>query len=221
MTYLASALLSFTIAIPLVVALARVHKIRASYFPFMVLLLLAFTTELASEISLRLTQENTIINNIYTLLEPAVILWQFYAWGFLRRRKGLLIVLSSLCFITWTVENIAFQRLETHFCSASVFVNSLIIAFLCINEINALIASYSGHLFRNARFLICLALMIMSIYSLITEGTLLIDPDNAVVSTRIFNIYSFTNAFVNIVYAIAVFLIPVRDDYYFSRRFKA
>lgn len=221
MTYLATALLSFTVAIPLVVALVRIHKIRTSYFPFLVLLLLAFTTEVASEISLRLTRENTAINNIYTLLEIGVIFWQFHAWGFLRRRRGLLVVLASVSFICWTIENVAYGRLETDFCSATVFLNSLIIVFLCINEINALIASFSGHLFRNARFLICLGLMILSIYSLITEGTLLIDPENAVVSNRIFDIFSFTNAFVNIIYAIAVGFIPVRDDYYFSRRFKA
>lgn len=221
MTYLASALLSYTILIPLVVALVRVHKIRTSYFPFLVLLLLAFTTEVASEISLRLTRENTAISNIYSLLEIGVVLWQFHAWGFLRRRRALLIVLASLSFITWITENIGYGRLETHFCSATVFLNSLIVVFLCINEINALIASYSGTLLRNARFLICLGLMTISIYSLITEGTLLIDPQNAVIDWPIFYIFSITNAIVNIVYAIAVFFIPVRDDYYFSRRFKA
>lgn len=221
MTYLASSLLSFTVAIPLVVALARVHKIRASYFPFLVLLLLAFTTEVASEISLRLTRENTAISNMYTLLEIGVILWQFYTWGFLRRRRALLIVLAALSFLTWITENIGYGRLETHFCSASVFLNSLIVVFLCINEINALIASYSGHLFRNARFLICLGLMVISIYSLITEGTMLIDPQNAVIDWPIFYIFSITNAIVNLVYTIAVCYIPVRDDYYFSRRFKA
>jgi hypothetical protein len=221
MTYLASALLSFTIAIPLVLALVRIHKVRTSYFPFMVLLLLAFTTEVVSEISLHLTRGNTTVSNIYTLLEFGVILWQFYAWGFLRRRKALLILLAAVSFFTWVTENIGYGRLEVHFCSASVFINSLIIVFLCINEINALIASFSGHLFRNARFLICMGLMIISIYSLITEGTLLIDPQNAVVDWPIFNIFSFINAFVNIIYAIAVCFIPVRDDYYFSRRFKA
>ncbi|WP_298715496.1 hypothetical protein [Chitinophaga sp.] len=221
MTYLASALLSYTILIPLVVALVRVHKIRTSYFPFLVLLLLAFTTEVASEISLRLTRENTAISNIYSLLEIGVILWQFHAWGFLRRRRALLIVLAALSFITWITENIGYGRLETHFCSATVFLNSLIVVFLCINEINALIASYSGTLLRNARFLICLGLMTISIYSLITEGTLLIDPQNAVIDWPIFYIFSITNAIVNVVYAIAVFFIPVRDDYYFSRRFKA
>ncbi|WP_341835550.1 hypothetical protein WJU16_21980 [Chitinophaga pollutisoli] len=221
MTYFASALLSFTILIPLVVALVRVHKIRTSYFPFLVLLLLAFTTEVASEISLRLTRENTAISNIYSLLEIGVILWQFHAWGFLRRRRALLIILASMSFITWVTENIGYGRLETHFCSATVFLNSLIVVFLCINEINALIAAYSGHLLRNARFLICLGLMTISIYSLITEGTMLIDPQNAVIDWPIFYIFSITNAIVNIVYAIAVCFIPVRDDYYFSRRFKA
>ncbi len=185
------------------------------------LLLLAFTTEVVSEISLRLTRENTAISNIYTLLEIGVILWQFYAWGFLRRRRALLVVLAALSFLTWVTENIGYGRLETHFCTATVFLNSLIVVFLCINEINALIASFSGHLLRNARFLICLGLMIISIYSLITEGTMLIDPQNAVIDWPIFYIFSITNAFVNLVYAIAVCFIPVRDDYYFSRRFKA
>lgn len=221
MTYFASALLSFTIVIPLIAALVRVHKIRTSYFPFLVLLLLAFTTEVVSEISLRLTRENTAISNIYTLLEIGVILWQFYAWGFLRRRRALLVVLAALSFLTWVTENIGYGRLETHFCTATVFLNSLIVVFLCINEINALIASFSGHLLRNARFLICLGLMIISIYSLITEGTMLIDPQNAVIDWPIFYIFSITNAIVNLVYAIAVCFIPVRDDYYFSRRFKA
>ncbi len=221
MSNLATQLLSFTVLIPLIMGLVRMNRIRASYHPFLLFLFLAFTAEVVSEISIRLTRDNRVTNNIYIFLEAAILLYQFYTWGYLRRKKWLLGVLSAAYLITWGVENIGMGVLATGFSSYFVILYSLTTVFLSISEINLLITSYSGNLFRNAKFLICIGLIIIGVYSLITEGFLLIDPYNSSVSRKIFVIFAFINAFVNIVYAVAVYFLPVRDDYYFSKRFKA
>ncbi|RPE08985.1 hypothetical protein EGT74_18405 [Chitinophaga lutea] len=221
MSNLATQLLSFTVLIPLIMGLVRMNRIRASYHPFLLFLFLAFTAEVVSEISIRLTRDNRVTNNIYIFLEAAIILYQFYTWGYLRRKKWLLGVLGTAYLITWTVENIGMGVLANGFSSYFVILYSLTTVFLSISEINLLITSYSGNLFRNAKFLICIGFIIIGVYSLITEGFLLIDPYNSSVSRRIFIIFAFINAFVNIVYAVAVYFLPVRDDYYFSKRFKA
>jgi len=213
--------LSFTIIFPIILGLIRMHRIRASYQPFLLFLLLALTAEVVSEVSIWLTKSNIITSNIYMLLEAGVILYLFYTWGFLKKRPRLLIFLAVIYCITWLIENIYMGLLAENFSSYFVILYSLATVLLSINEINSLIAAFGGNLFRNAKFLICIGLIIMGVYSIITEGFQLIDPDNSRVSRNIFNLFAIINAFVNIVYAIAVWFIPVRDDYYFSKRFKA
>lgn len=214
-------LLSFTIIFPMVLGLIRMHRIRASYQPFLLLLLLALTSEVVSEVSIRLTKSNTITSNIYTLLEAGVILYLFYTWGFFKKRPRLMILLAIIYCAVWAFENLYMGLLADGFSSYFLMFYSLVTVLLSINEINSLIAAFGGNLFRNAKFLICIGFIIMGVYSVITEGFQLIDPDNSRVSRNIFNLFAFINAFVNIVYAIAVWFIPVRDDYYFSKRFKA
>ncbi|MGX5820622.1 hypothetical protein ACWKWU_20675 [Chitinophaga lutea] len=221
-------LVSFTVAIPLVMGLARMNRIRASFQPFLLLLLMAFTSELVSMISIQLTQSNTISLNIYTLLEAGVILLQFYAWGFLRKKPQLLYLLIVIYLVVWSVENILLGGISTGFSSHFVMVYSLVTVLLSINEINSLITSFSGNLFRDSRFLICAGFIIMGVYSLVTEGLLLVahhfiieDLVTKALAQKIFTLFIIINAFVNIVYAFAVYYMPVREDYYFSRRFKA
>ena len=209
-----------TILIPIAIGLVRLGRIRASYQPFLVFLLLAFTAELVGYISIRLVHNNNVSTNIYTLMEAVVIAYIFYAWGFFRRHKTLFIALLALYSMVWSAENIVLGGLESQICSYFIMLYSLVTVLLCINEVNALV-SMRGNLFRNARFLICMGLIIMCVYSLITEGTLLIDPDNGPLSIKIFTFYVYINAFVNIVYAVAVYFMPERDDIYFSKRFNA
>lgn len=213
--------LSFTVLIPLIMGLVRMNRMRTSFHPFILFLFLAFTAELVSEVCIRLTEDNRMVNNIYILLEAFAILYIFYAWGGLRKRKWLLAVLCVVYLATWAFENLRMGVLMEGFSSYFLVLYSLVTVFLAISEINALITSYNDNLFRNSRFLICIGLIIIGVYSLITEGFMLIDPANAIVGRQIFLIFVFINAFVNIVYAVAVYFMPVRDDYYFSRRFKA
>ena len=221
MSNTATQLLSFTVLIPLIMGLARMNRIRASFHPFLLLMLLAFTAEVVSQISIRLTKDNRIPSNIYILLEAGIILYLFYTWGFLKKRKWLFAALAAVYLVVWVVENICMGVLANGFSSYFVILYSLTTVFLSISEINALVTSYSDNLFRNSKFLICTGFIIIGVYSLITEGFMLIDPDNSKIGRQIFGIFAFINAFVNIVYAVAVYFMPVRDDYYFSKRFKA
>lgn len=216
-----SLLLSCTVLIPLIMGLLRVNRVRASYQPFLLFLLLAFTSEVVGYVSAKLTRSNMLSSNIYTLLEAGLILYQFYTWGFLKKRPRLMIALVGAYLLIWSWENIAMGQLCENFCSYFVVLYSLVTVLLCINEINSLITAWSGNLFMHSKFLICTGFIIIGVYSLITEGTMLIDPENSFVINKIFTLYVFINAFVNIVYAIAVYFMPVRDDYYFSKRFKA
>ncbi|RPD39378.1 hypothetical protein [Chitinophaga barathri] len=200
--------------------LIRLSKIRVSYQPFMLFLLLAFTAEMVGFITVKIIRNNYISTNVYTLVEAIVIACIFYAWGFFREHKLLFRIVLVLYAGVWVTENLIFGDLENQICSYFIFLYSLITVLLSINEINYLIAE-RGNLFKNARFLICIGFIIICVYSLITEGTQLIDPDNAPLSNKIFTFYVYINAFVNIVYAVAVYFMPERDDIYFSKRFNA
>ncbi len=220
MNHTIASILSFSIVIPLIMGLVRLGRIRISYQPFMIFMLLAFTSELVGFISVKVIRSNYVSTNIYTLVEAVVIAYIFYAWGFFRDHKILYWTVLALYCVVWTLENLVYGDLESQICSSFIFFYSLVTVLLSINEINYLIAE-RGNLFRNARFLICIGLIIICVYSLITEGTQLIDPDNAPLSNKSFSVYVYINAFVNIVYAVAVYFMPERDDIYFSKRFNA
>lgn len=220
MNHTIAAILSFSIIIPVVMGLIRMSRIRVSYQPFLLFLLLAFTAEMVGFISVKIIRNNYITTNIYTLVEAIVISYIFFAWGYFKEHKFLFRMVLTVYVVVWTLENLILGDLESQICSYFIFMYSLVTVLLSINEINYLIAE-RGNLFKNAKFMICIGFIIICVYSLITEGTQLIDPDNAPLSNKIFAFYVYINAFVNIVYAVAVYFIPERDDIYFSKRFNA
>ncbi|GAA0550894.1 hypothetical protein [Chitinophaga japonensis] len=221
--HIANFLLSELVAIPLIIGAVRFYRINTSYHPFILLLLMAFTSEAISFICIHFFHYNNAITvNIYALIESLILLYQFRAWGFLHRKQRLFYTLVAVFILLWTVENIVFFKIETY----SPFFKgaySFVIVLLSINEINYMIVQDSRLLFRNAKFLICLGFIIYFIYQIIYEASYYVLGKDDVVSvaTRIISLFGYVNAFVNLLYGVAVFLIPEKkNDLYFNRHFE-
>jgi len=221
--HIASFLLSETVVIPLIIGVVRFYKINTSYHPFILLLLMAFTSEVISFICISyLHANNAITVNLYALIECLILLFLFRSWGFLQRKQKLFYFLMAAFIIIWITENLVFFKIETY----SPFFKgaySFVIVLLSINEINYMIVQDSKQLFRNAKFLICLGFIIYFIYQIIYEASYyVLGKDNVVsVATKIISMFGYMNAFVNLLYGVATFLIPVKkNDLYFNRHFE-
>lgn len=215
--------LSETVVIPLIIGVARFHKINASYHPFILLLLMAFTSEVISFICIHfLHDKNAVTVNIYALIESLILLYLFRSWGFLYRKHKLFYTLVVLFSVLWITEDIIFLKIEEY----SPFFKgaySFVIVLLSINEINYMIVQDSKQLFRNAKFLICLGFIVYFIYQIIYEASYyVLGKDNVVsVATSIISMFGYINASVNLLYGVAVFLIPEKkNDLYFDRHFE-
>jgi hypothetical protein len=213
-------LVSQVVIIPLAIGLIRFNKTVASFQPFLLLLSLAFLSETISFICIRvLHTSNAVPLNLYGLAESMVIIYQFFVWGTLKRKRLLFIGLLSGFATIWVTENIIFNKIET-FSPYFRVTYAFIAVLLSINEINYLIVKDNKSLIRNARFLVCLGFIIIFIYQIIYEASLFVGSDT-VLSLRVIFMFNYINAFVNLIYAIAVLFIPVKPSYYFSKHFDA
>ncbi|KAA2239487.1 hypothetical protein F0L74_25125 [Chitinophaga agrisoli] len=215
-------LLSAIVFIPLIIGVVRYFKMDTSYHPFILLLLMAFTSEVISFICIHyLETDNAITLNFYVLIECVILLFQFRAWGFLRRKPRLFLFLMVILVIIWIVENLVFYKIETY----SPFFKgaySFVIVLLSINEINYMIVQDNRQPFWNAKFLICLGFIIYFIYQIILEASYyVLETDNAlVVATKIVSMFGYINAFVNLLYGVATLLIPdKKKNLHFNRHF--
>lgn len=204
-----SFLFSQSILLPLIIGLIRIRKIQSSYHPFLALILLGALTELFSFITIRLFDSNAIVSNIYSLLECMLILYQFYRWRFYTMPRKWYWIIPAICLLIWFTENIVFMYI-TQFRPVFRISYAFLVVMVSINEINYLITHENRQLFKNARFLICMGFIIFFIYQILFEGTYYIaktggDP---VISNKIFSLQVYINVFVNMIYAVAMLLIP-------------
>ncbi len=216
-------LLSATVFIPLIIGVVRYFRMDTSYHPFILLLLMAFTSEVISFICIHyLATDNAITVNLYVLIECVILLFQFRSWGFLRRKRRLFLFLITILIIIWILENLVFYKIETY----SPFFKgaySFVIVLLSINEINYMIVQDNRQPFWNAKFLICLGFIIYFIYQIIYEASYyVLDKDKVVVvAMKIISMFGYMNAFVNLLYGVATLLIPEKkNNLYFDRHFE-
>jgi hypothetical protein len=214
-------LVSEIVIIPLIVGLIRYSRTVASYQPFLLLLALACMSETISFICIEVLKgSNAVPSNLYGFAECIVILYQFYVWGFLKRKRTLFIVLVTGLTLGWLTENVFLGKIET-FSPVFRVSYAFITVLLSINEINYLIVQDNKNLLRNSKFLICLGFIIIFIYQILYEGTMFfLGPLSPFALTEVC-MFNYINAFVNLIYAIAVLLIPVKASYYFKKHFEA
>lgn len=201
-----SFLLSLLVLLPLTIGLIRFKKIRNDYRPFFWLIVLAVLAELFSYISIKLFRNNAVVSNIYYLVECMLILYQFHRWKFHRKPNAWYLALAVICLLIWVTENLVFFQIA-QFRPVFRISYSFLLVVLSINEINYLITHENRHLFKNARFLICLAFIIYFFYQILFEGSLHLvkNPD---ISNKIILLSIGINALANIIYAVAMWLIP-------------
>ena len=214
-------LISQTVLIPLSIGLIRFNRTVASFQPFLLLLALAFISETISYICIKiLDTSNAVPFNLYGLAESLVILYQFYVWGFLKRKRVLFFVLGGGLTTLWMTENLLLNKIEA-FSPVFRVAYAFIVVLLSINEINFMIVRDNKNLLKNPRFLVCLGFITFFIYQIIYEASYFVGTDTSALSKKIIIMFNYLNGFVNLIYAIAVLYIPVKEEYYFNKHFDA
>jgi hypothetical protein len=212
-------LLSMTVLFPFLSGLVRVKTISRLYRPFLLLIATGVLTEIISRITINYFRNNNLVINIYSLTECLLIIAQFYYWRYHSRTKRWYPYFGILCIGIWIWENLIYRDGFIEVGSIFRVSEAFILVILSINEINYLLINDNKNLLKNARFLICAGFLIYFLYQILLEGSIYISTQQqGSIIARIIEVSSYINAFVNIIYGIAVWYIPKRTTLQFKDR---
>jgi len=206
-------LLSQSILLPITTGLIRLRRIDKSYQPFFLLLLIGFLTEVISFVVATAYKSNFIVVNSYVLLEWILIAWQFHVWGFLREKKRTFYIILILTTLFWVVENLVFHNI-TAIVPYFRFLYFFLIVLISVNKINYMITHDNRNLFRNPKFLICIAFIFYFIFMIVYFWAYQVSLfGKSEISGIIIFLMAYVNVFTNIIYAIAFLLIPAPQKF--------
>ncbi|MBC7903838.1 MAG: hypothetical protein H7Y27_10460 [Gemmatimonadaceae bacterium] len=200
-------ILGLSIVIAATIGLIRFRKIEKTYRPFLIYVFVSVLNELGS-FYLAPHKESAMIDlNLFTLFEYCILLLQFHSWKLFHGYKQLFYALLAGFVILWVTENLVISDIR-RYNYAYILVHSFVMVLLGINMINRIAVNDYGPLYRNARFIICIGLIIFFIYNIIVN-TLFLNAASKPLAIRFFNIRVYVNTFSNLLYAIAVYFMPV------------
>jgi len=206
--------ISQSILLPIIIGLIRFKTIKVEYLPFFWLLVIAFITEIISFISIKQFNSNAIPTNIFVLSEWLLLTYQFYTWGFLRKKKKFFYALFAFPILVWIVENIIFKKI-TVFSPYFRILYAFFLTLMSITEINYKITHDNKNLFRSPRFLICIGLILFFVYQILYEWafqvSIIKSPTNFTIIIN--SLFSYMDALTNIIFGIAFLVTPVHKEY--------
>ena len=207
---------SFSIFIPGVISVIRFRQINHIYYPLLYCFWIGCINEVLSLLLLKYFSSTIINNNIYVLIESLLILWFFNNLKIFKSYKYLYFLLNVLFILIWITENTITGKITTHSILFRISY-SFIIVLMSINVINNIITRSGDLILRNATFLICTAFIIYYTYKVLIQAFTIYDLNRtSVFLINISIIMLWINLFINLLYSIAVFLMPKRQAYTLS-----
>lgn len=198
---------SLSIAIAAIIGLVRFRKLDPGYRPFLFYVFVSLANEILSYFLQDQPKKYILIDlNLFTLFEYCILLVQFYYWNIFYRLQWLFYVLLGGFTLLWLLENFIISQI-TVYNFIQILVHSFIMVLLSINVINHLAVHESGPIYRNAKFIICIGLIIFFIYNIIVN-TLFLNAESKPLALKIFNIRVYVNTLTNVLFAFGVYFIP-------------
>jgi hypothetical protein len=215
MSVLLTFMLSQIMLFPLLIGLVRYRTIKVDYLPFFWLFVLGALTELASFVLIEKyhIHTNAVPTNIYSLCEWILLAFQFHHWGFLKKKERLFYGLLVVTCMIWVTENIILNQISLFRPYFPIFY-SFVIVILGVREINFMITHDNRTLIKNPRFLICIGLVTYFLYRMIFEWSYQLSlQEVSGFTTTVISLYAYINAITNIIFGIALLLIPVNRKF--------
>jgi len=203
---------SLSILFPAVAGVFRLRNIDASYRPFLVYILISLLNELFVGLYLvNFSKDIKTLNwQLFNLAEWIILLIQFYYWRKLKKHQYIFYVFLFFSLAGWVFENFIYSNI---FAFNPVFLisYSFVLVLLSINTINYTFAQHNQMLSKNGLFIICVAIAIFFIYTIVVFTFLAMDTKryDKELMQKIFDIRVYVNALANALYAVGIYYIPV------------
>jgi hypothetical protein len=211
--YYWGSVIAYTLLMPGVIGAIRYKKLDKSFFPFIWLMWIGVFNETFSHYADKKWHTNAVNNNIYSLVEFIMLLWQFKKWKLFDHKNNGFKIISTAAIFFWVIENFFIYTIDS-FNSYFIICSSLCIALLSIRMINILVLREKDVLLKNATFLICISFVLYYTYAALVEAFWVYGlGESKEFGIRIQNILLYINLFANLVYALAVCWIPTRPRF--------
>ncbi|HEV7332732.1 MAG TPA: hypothetical protein VGN63_16960 [Flavisolibacter sp.] len=209
------AFLSFLIGVPVLIGWIRFRKTGPGFLPFLLLLTAGLLNEIISYFLIREWRTNVVSFNLYSLVETALILWQFYRWEAFRSRRRYL-TLQVVLALVWCAETLLVGSIFSFNSYQLVATDAVVIAF-AIHVTTREMFTRPGSLLRNATFLICAGLGIFHTYSILVELFWLqgLDEDRFF-RGQVLSILPYVNFFANLLFTLAALWAPIHYRFFRS-----
>jgi len=206
--------ISQSILFPIIIGLIRFKTIKVEHLPFFLLLIAGVITEVASFFLIEKNTSNAIPTNIFELIEWLLLSYQFYIWGFLKKKKRLFFLLFVFPVLVWLVENIIFKKI-TVFSPYFRILDAFLITLMSITEINFKITHDNKNLFRSAKFIICIGLILFFVYQILYEWAYQISiiGEATRLTSTISSLFSYISALANIIFGIAFLVMQSHREF--------
>ena len=200
---------TFSIIIAAVLGVIRFKQIEPSYYPFIYICWLGLVAEIIA-FAYQAKSGSLLPSNIYVLLEGLFFVWQFKLWGSFQRRRWVYYLTLGAILALWIADNLIVRTI--HGLSSYYRIGySFVLVILAIDQINKLIVSERKSFLTNAKFLICITIIIYFSYKLTTEIFYLEalgKESSSEFVGQIFSIQKYVNLFANLLYAYVILWIP-------------
>jgi hypothetical protein len=208
---------SLSIGIAAIIGVVRFNNIDKSYYPFIYSVWASLLVELtvrALTIS-GASKAVAVFINFYFLVDFYLFFLLFKNWhlfGYSKRNPQIIIVITLLVWIGTTFFINGINQPNFYF----PILYSFALVFFSVTTFNKFIVHERANIFTNARFLICLGIIIFYTFFILTNtsAALTIFKNNVTSLFRrnLQGINVYTNLLVNIIYAIAVIWVPRKKN---------
>ena len=213
MDYKLVELLSYSVGLGAIIGLIRMHTIDKTYYPFVLLLVLGLLNEITNTIVINKGYSNALNDNIYSLLESVLLLFFFRSQKLFSKQPKVFYLFIGLYICAWVIINFYISSINT-FSSYYNILYSFITVLMSISMINRILGESTTRLIKNALFQIMLGFIAFFTCKTLIE-IFWVYGLNASENfrTKVYQIMTYINVSVNIIYAIAMLWIPRKREF--------
>lgn len=204
---------SFSIAIAAIIGIIRYKRIYPGFRPFLFVCWAALATETVCYFMIYQGNYTFIPYGIYSIVESLLITWLFRELGIFDRRPYLFILLIIFYWLAWLTEIIFFEGMNRNMTWFRL-AHSFIVVLLSILLLSKELSVQRTFLLKSPVFLICIGYLLYYTFTIIAGVFELYGYGGNITFWRqVQRILTYTNFFVNLIYALAVLCMPHRLRY--------
>jgi hypothetical protein len=217
MNYLINFIISLSILFAVIIGIARFKKIDKAWYPFIYRVCLVLLVEILRRFFIvrQDTHTASAILNIFSFFDFYLLTLFFNNWGLFGNGKKMFNVILIIFGLAWIVITFFISG----FTAANLYFRilySFALVFFSVSMLNGLIVRERGNILKNPLFLVCVGIIIFfTLFILVCVTQLSLFRQNVSRGFRqnLQEIISYTNLFVNLIYALALLWIPRKKNF--------